>query len=210
MASPTKTNATKTLTLRTAGVELLFLFLAMIVPPVVVFYDLVHLEWALDELSFTEQVQQAFLMISCVLFALGARRHADKRGYLWMVAIFLFILVIREHDFLFDMIDHGFWKYPALVTLIIGIFVVRAHKDTVRAPFLAHFDSRGFAYAVTGLFVLIFFSRLFGSSAVLRDALGDLYAAPIKTMFQEGIELLGYSIMLLGSVVSFRTGYQSR
>ena len=210
MAAPSNETTGKTQTLSAALFEMLGLFLAILVAPIVVYFDLVVMGWPLGELSFTEQLHQGFLMISCILFVLGGRRHPDKRGYLWMVAMFLLLLVIREYDFLFDMIDHGFWKYPALVTVIVGIFVVRANKDTVRAPFLAHFNSRGFGYAITGLFVLIFFSRLFGSSAVMRDALGDLYAAPIKTMFQEGIELLGYSIMLLGSIVSFRSGYQSR
>ena len=193
--------------MRPAILEIACLFFAMVVPPLVVFFDLVHLEWALDELSFTEQVQQSFLMLSCILFGLGAKRHPGQRGYLLMVAIFLFILLVREYDFLFDMIQHGFWKYPAAVTFVVGFFWVRANKDTIRAPFLAHFETRGFGYAILGLFVLIFFSRLFGSSVVLKDALGELYAAPIKTMFQEGLELLGYSIILTGSIASYRQGF---
>ncbi|WP_127112089.1 hypothetical protein [Shimia sediminis] len=182
--------------------EFLALALVMISVPLIVRFDLVHLGTNLSEQSATEYSHNIALTLGCLLFASGAVKHTHKRGYLILVSGFLLTLVIRENDAILDQIDHGFWKYPAVLAMIATGVLVWRHRDTLRDPFLDHFESRSFAYFLTGLFIVLFFSRLFGSSVFLRDALGDNYTPWIKTIIQESSELLGYLVLLMGAFLS--------
>lgn len=190
--------------------EFLALALVMISVPLIVRFDLVVLGTTLNEQSATEYSHNIALTLAFILFAAGARKHADKRGYLVIVAGLLFTMVIREHDATLDQIDHGFWKYPAALTIIVTAVLAWKNRDTLRDPFLDHFESRSFAYFLTGLFVLLFFSRLFGSSVFLKDALDEHYAPWIKTIIQESAELLGYLILLMGAFLSYMHRYSVR
>ncbi|WP_299355734.1 hypothetical protein [uncultured Shimia sp.] len=187
------------------GIFLEFLGLAaiLIAVPLIVRVDLVVLDTRLGEQSITEYLHSAALGVSCLLFLLGARQYPERRGYLVLLACFLLILFIRESDALLDKIEHGFWKYPALVVLIAAGWLARVYRKTIRIPFLDHFEARSFAYFLTGLFIVIFFSRLFGSSVFLKDALGENYSSWTKTIIQESTELLGYLIMLFGAFLSY-------
>lgn len=197
--------------LRAILIELLGLALVLIAVPVMARIDLVVLENGLNEESLTEFTHNAVLAVGCLLFGLGARRHADKRGYLILVSAFLLALFIRENDALLDdLIQHGFWKYPSGLVLLGGGIAAYLNRATLRGPFLAHFETRSFAYCLVGLFIVVIYSRIFGSSIFLEDALGDGYNKAIKRIIQESAELQGYLILLFGAIVSSLHGFGPR
>ena len=83
------------------------LFLVLMVAPV--YIDVAWMNDALHETSFTEATQEALLAIVAILFFMAARQRPDQRGALTLVGGFYMCMLIRELDFLFDMIHHGSW-----------------------------------------------------------------------------------------------------
>lgn len=189
--------------------EILALVLFLITPPAIAYFDILVLGVPLREQSTTEVTQHLCLATCCILFALGARQYPEKRGYLSMIAFTFLVLLIREHNFYFNLIIHGLWQVPAIIAIIVGIVFVRRHRATIRQPLLDHFQTRGFAYAIVGLILLIFFSRLYGSGGLQRAVHGEAYNSDAKMFIQEGTELLGYAILLFGSIVSYRQRFSN-
>ena len=69
----------------------------------------------ITENSITELMQEALILISAILFWVGAWRYPTVRSLLVLFAGLFGCMFIRELDALFDKIFHGFWIYPALL-----------------------------------------------------------------------------------------------
>lgn len=194
--------ALKDVLIETAG---LALFLAAV--PAIAYFDVLVLGVPLREHSTTEVSQHLALFSCCILYALGSRKHPEKRGYLMMIAFFFLALLVREHNYYLNFVADGAWQILFLAVVAIGFFKVRRHTDTILQPLLTHFQFRGFGYSIAGLILLIFFSRFFGSGGMQRAVQGELYNSDYKMFIQEGTELLGYSLLLFGTIISLRNGF---
>jgi hypothetical protein len=110
--------------------------------------------------------------------------------------------LIRELDFLFDQIKHGFWVYPALfVTLGASLYALRARKHllTELAEILSAPNMR---LLVCSLVILFVFSRLFGMGSFWHAVMQKHYVREVKNTVEEGIELLCYCIISFAAVTS--------
>lgn len=152
--------------------------------------------------SWIEVAQEAVLFLSALLFAAAARRAPDRRGGLVLVSGFLFSMLIREFDGMFDLIVHGFWKYVLMVFLCgVARQVAAAGRATV-VPGLAHFiASRSFVFMLTGCVIVLVYSRLFG-----MKGLWEFFSSACtgwehaKTFSEESTELLGYAFMFISGI----------
>lgn len=174
------------------------LFLVLMVAPV--YIDVAWKNDALHETSFTEATQEALLAIVAILFFMAARQRPDQRGALTLVGGFYMCMLIRELDFLFDMIHHGSWVWLALA-MTAGCFAVamRSPKQTVQglANLLQH---RSWPVMASGFLVVLVFSRLFGTHTLWQHLMLNNYHRVVKNMAEEGTELLGYSLCTLASI----------
>ncbi|MCD8512245.1 MAG: hypothetical protein LRY63_01620 [Nitrincola sp.] len=122
-------------------------------------------------------------------------------------------MLIRELDNIFDLIEHGFWKYPVTGVVLISFILAGIFRSTVLPAMAEASRSHPFAYILTGLAVVLFFSRVFGTgslwAAVLDSGAGVVAPALVKNAVQEGLELLGYLIILYGSVLFARQYWQA-
>ena len=153
-----------------------------------------------SEVSVTELTQEALVLLSAVMFGLGARQRPDSRGWLVLVAGFLTCMLIREADMWFDMLAKGFWVYPAVLTAGTAIAYATRHRGNLPSSMAAFAATRASAYIATGLLIVILFSRLFGSGSFWQQLVAGSYHPAYKTFIQEGIELLGYVLLAFGSV----------
>ena len=112
---------------------------------------------------------------------------------------FFATMLIRESDALFDKISHGFWVYPATIVAIYSMVYAKKCVGTVKKPMLTYVDSKNFIFINIGLIIVLIFSRLFGSGSLWRNIMGADYSILYKSVIQEGIELLGYTLVLYGS-----------
>jgi hypothetical protein len=180
--------------------ELLILTTATVAVPLIVYLDSVVLGNGVTEYSATEIIQETLLLFSAAIFLLAAIRHAESRGFLILVCGFFTCMLIRELDFLFDMIHQGAWVYPAIVVAACSIAVAATYHRTVLGPMVAYSGSKSWIDVTIGLLIVLVLSRLFGSGRLIWDAvMGTEYKTAYKAIIQEGLELYGYMFVFYGS-----------
>lgn len=183
------------------GFKLLMLAALVLLSVFIVMIDYGLLQPGKSEYSVTEITQEIFILISAILFGLSASHDKHSRGFFVLVMGLFATMLIRESDAFFDNIYHGFWVYPALAVSLATVFYARTCRGTVKHPMLKHMESREFVYINLGLIIILVFSRTFGSGTLWRDVMGADYSSVYKTVIQEGIELLGYTLVLYGSTL---------
>lgn len=193
--------------IKRAALSFLVLVLAMLWVPVAVLLDVVVIGHGMPELSVTEISQEMALLVSSVLMYALVLKLPAQRGFLLLVAGLLLSMFIRELDYLFDQISHGFWKFPVTLVVISTFALAALFRKTVLPAMAEATRSVPFAYILAGLAVVLFFSRVFGTGslwgAILDAGAGVNAPALVKNSVQEGLELLGYVLILYGSVLFF-------
>ncbi len=109
--------------------------------------------------------------------------------------------MIRENDHFLDQIWHGFWKWPALALGLTGLSLILRFRGTLAVPFLQQFQTRSGTFMYCGFLLLVVFSRLFGTSALWEPVMGSAYDPRIKSIVQEGLELLGGGLICYGAII---------
>lgn len=165
-----------------------------------IWLDVAVFDTQILETSFTEVTQEIMLFLCAVLFWRTARLPHQK-GFGVLAGGFFACLLMRELDGLFDPISHSAWCWPfcaiAAVCLAIG-WSKENRSDTITA--LAAFTrTPAFGSIATGLGILVF-SRVFGMGDLWHLILKDGYARLAKTMVEEGVELLTYSMWLAAAL----------
>lgn len=175
--------------------------------PVTVYLDTTVLGDGVSEESLTEHLHNVFLAVAVAIFVLGAYRHVGMRGYLTLVATLFACMFLREYDAVLDRILHGFWIYPALLTLTVGCLIAWRNRGTTLLPMLHHLQTRSATFVYIGVVLLLFFSRTFGTGTLWEAVMAGAYDPQVKTTVQEGIELLAYLLIVYGAVLSHLHGY---
>lgn len=187
-----------------AAIEYTLLALLMAAVPLAIAIDVKVFDHGVREISVTEFTQSGLLFFSMLLAGVTAWRRPESRGFWVLVAGLFCIMLIRENDMFLDTITHGFWIYPAsLVSIAVIVYSTRL-RGTVVAPMLDFSPTRACAYLMTGLLLVLLFSRMFGSSQLLSEVLGTSYSKVYKSAIQEGLELLGDALIFFGSVLAYR------
>lgn len=189
------------------ALEFVFLCLLLAAVPFVVYLDTNVIGQEMSEESLTELLHNTGAFIAMLCFYRGARTHPDKRAFLVMGGTLFAMISIREFDFLFDHIVHGFWLYPALTVLAIGSLIALRNRGTFVSPMLHYLTGREATFVYLGFALLIIFTRLFGTGDLWEGVMKDSYNPGVKAAVQEGLELLSYMLIAYGSVASLRTGF---
>jgi len=161
--------------------------------------DYFFLENNLSEQSLTEILQQLLLFASVAIFAWSACKEQESRTFFILVAGFFGCMFLRELDYYFDMIVHGFWFYPTLL-LAISVIIYSIKNDEFLLSSVRSFSqSKAYFNILIGLVIIMIFSRLFGSGTLWKEVMNEDYHHIYKTIIQEGLELFGYMFLFIGS-----------
>lgn len=183
--------------------EVIILSFLMMLPVITVYLDLTIGDRTITELSFVEVTQETLLFVSVVLFWIGVLRDPQARGFMVLVAGLLSCMFIRELDYAFDQITHGFWFYPAMLMALGSILYAAINRDTISLPMVYFTGTRSYVFLAVGLLITLVFSRVFGSgNLVWKEALGSSYTAHFRSVIQEGLELFGYVFVFYGACLS--------
>jgi hypothetical protein len=179
-----------------------FLWLAFVVtvPPICLYFDIRAFGHEIPEQSFIEITQEIFLFICIGLFSFLAYRKPMDRVFAVMAAAFFACLLIRELDALFDLVVHGFWKYVSAPIALAAMVYGAKNLQSMLAGLSQFLRSQAGIVMIVGLVVLLFYSRLFGMTELWKGIMGDSYIRTVKNAIEETCELLGYSLILAGSV----------
>lgn len=177
------------------------LFAVMVTLPVALLYLDIH--WLKDnvgEWSLVELTQLGFLFASALAFVRLARRRADDRRFAVLAAALFACMLIRELDAVWDLLFRGLWSL--LVTAVAGSALAYALRDwrAALAGLVRFLGSRPGTLMTIGLVMLLFYSRLFGMTALWQGLLEEGYIRIFKNAVEETTELLGYSFILAASL----------
>ena len=162
-----------------------------------IFFDAVHPmeEGYFGEITFTEISQEVILFVLFLFYLFLGFKWKGIQPVANIVSLFFLISVIRELNFL---IDH--WIYPVLLVLGIMIWLVIRDFSKLKNTTLEFFRIPASAWFFSGFLVTYIFSRLFGRATFWRILYpGDNYRLA-KAAAEEGIELLGDTLMLIGAI----------
>jgi hypothetical protein len=179
--------------------SLRFLFYAaiMVILNLIYFHDATHITdtGKFGENSWTEILQEAFLFITGIVFLITARYDLKMRPVANLTAVFFFMCFIREFN---NQVPYWFYlEIPLIILFGVLIFVERTKLEPA---ILRLVDNRAISWLVTGFLVTFVFSRFFGKTGFWEHLLENNYNRWAKNAAEEGIELLGYTLMLMGSI----------
>lgn len=166
--------------------------------------DYFLLENNLSERSLTELFQQLLLLASVAIFIWSATKVEESRTLFILVAGFFGCMFLRELDYYFDMIVHGFWFYPTILLASSVIFYSVRHSTYLISSVRSFSQTNAYFNILVGLVIIMIFSRLFGSGTLWKEVMNDDYHHIYKTIIQEGLELFGYMFVFIGSFHQLR------
>ncbi|MDW6094169.1 hypothetical protein [Vibrio rhizosphaerae] len=157
--------------------------------------DYLYGDHYIGENSVTEYVQQILLGIAAIAFYRVKASHENLRHAAILISGFFVVLSIRELDFLFDYIWHGFWVYPALFVTFCAIVYALRGKTQVFHEMAEILSVPNMRLLVCGVILLLSFSRLFGMGSFWHMVMQDDYVRNVKNTIEEGTELLCYALI---------------
>ncbi len=164
--------------------------------------------------SATEWLQEIFLLMTAVLFAVLGYGTASIRGFAGMMSGIALMGLIREYNNYLHTWFRGAWQLLALAVLIVTIAYVYKNRKTLSLPFRYYLQQPAFGITLSGFLVVMVFSRFFGSKSLWGNILGvaDLVNEHrwVKNAAEEGSELLGYCLLFIGALEYFFFAYKNR
>lgn len=150
--------------------------------------------------GLTERLQDLALMAAFACFALVAWLRPAERPLAILLAGLCLAALVREWDFFLDGIADSLWQ--VLVTIVLAL--TAAWLWRLRAGFraaLQRFTGQpAFGLMLAGFLVVMVFSRLYGTDSLWQTLLHEHYSRSVKNLAQEGVELLGYALMLCAAL----------
>lgn len=155
------------------------------------------------EKSYTEYLQQTFLLLSSFVFLVIARQDGKVRGFAIAACGFCLMLLVREFNNFFHTLFIGAWQ--VLVALIAGVtaYFVYQNNETFLKPARKFLRTPAFGFVLSGMLIVMIFSRLYGLHDLWYNLMGETFTDShrwVKNASEEAIELLGYTIFFFGTV----------
>jgi hypothetical protein len=185
-------------------------------------------EGEVKEDSLIEISQEIVLLISALVLIGFASKAKDFRLFFLVLAGFLGVHFVREFDFWLNtqLFDKA-WQVISLVIIILVLILVVKNWKKLILEISSISKTYGFAFFFSGLIILHVFSRLYGRKLMWIDLLRDThdkyvisesgekiislrdFMRPVKDASEESLELLAYSIILIGVVEMIIFGVKS-
>lgn len=162
-----------------------------------IFYDAAHPlgDSYFSEATFTEIGQEVILFILFVIYLFLAIKWKEIQAISNIVSLFFLISFFREFNFLALS-----WIYPSLVAFAILIWLVIRDFKKIKAATIQFFSHPASAWLSSGFLITYIFSRLMGRSKFWRLMYHDETYRLAKAATEEGIELAGDTLMLIGAI----------
>jgi len=153
-----------------------------------------------DETGLVETLQAVFVLMTALLFLAAGRLDKTREPLAVVMSGFLFCLFIREFDYFLDeLVARHAWKMLVLLTLVLVVTYIAKHSKRVVVSILDFVSQPSFGLFMSGLLVVVVFSRLFGYGDFWEELINGGYYRVIKTIVEEGVELMGYFLILVSS-----------
>jgi hypothetical protein len=180
------------------------LFLLFTSVPLLAMADVLIIGKRVPEFGFLETFQASVLMIVCVLTSMVFFRQRSSRSLtIWMLAFFL-MMEVREHDWLFDQVAEDVWKVLVALILFSAFAVWFPLRSEFRNAFARFAHSPVCDIYLTGVIVVLVFSRLLGTKSLMGLMIRGDVMWHVKALVQESLEALGYDLLLFASLKTYK------
>lgn len=165
-----------------------------------IFYDAGHPlgDSYFGEFTFTEIGQEVILFWLFGFYLFIGFKWREIQPISNVVSLFFLASFIREFNFLVEG-----WIYPVLVVLAIFIWLLIRDFKKIKGATIQFFSVLASSWFFSGFLVTYIFSRLLGRSKFWRLLYHDESYRLAKAATEEGIELLGDTLMLIAAIEFF-------
>ncbi len=150
------------------------------------------------ELTFTEIGQELILFVMFLFFLAISRKWMEIKTIALLASLFYLASFIREFNFLVE-----YWIFLVLPVLALAGWILYRNRRKFGQSLESFFRVPASGLLVSGLLITYLFSRLFGRSKFWRLLYHDESYRLAKAATEEGLELLGNSLMLIAAAEFF-------
>jgi hypothetical protein len=147
------------------------------------------------EITFTEIGQEIILFVLFCFYMVLGFKWREIQPVSNLVSLFFLMSFIREFNFLVDK-----WIFPVLIVFAFLVWLFIRDFKKIKAATIQFFSISASSWFLSGFLITYIFSRLFGSSKFWKILYHDESYRLAKAATQEGLELLGDTIMLIGAI----------
>ena len=160
------------------------------------------LDQSVKEGGFVERSQELLVFTSAIIAAAIGLKHPRIRTLSYVFSTTAVIALIREMDaFLENNLFDKAWQVLALVVILPTLWFVCKNFNKPMDQFYGIFNTFSFGLMFSGTIIVHVFARLFGRDSVwIAMMTEEKYVRTVKDVAEEGIELLGYAIALMGVI----------
>ena len=162
-----------------------------------IFFDAAHPmeDGYFGEITFTEIGQELILFLLFGFFLWLNFRWKEVQPVSLLVSLFFLMSFIREFNFLIDK-----WIFPVLIVFTFCIWLVIRDFRKIKTATIRFFSVPASGWFLPGLLITYVFSRLFGRTKFWQLLYHDESYRLAKAATEEGLELLGNTVMLIGAI----------
>jgi hypothetical protein len=162
-----------------------------------IFFDAAHPmeDGYFGEITFTEIGQEVILFVLFGFYLWLGFKWRKIQPVSNLVSLFFLMSFIREFNFLVDK-----WIFPVLVVFAFFVWLFIRDFKKIKDSTIQFFSVPASGWFLPGLLITYIFSRLFGRSKFWQLLYHDDSYRLAKAATEEGLELLGNAIMLIGAV----------
>ena len=166
----------------------------------------VYHEKTFAENFVVERIQLGLLILSAIAFLLQGIFTKGRGHLMYIFSGICAFAAMRECDKFFDealpMIS---WKI-AYVFPLAGIIYGLMHKDLLKNQIIEFLKTPAFNMMCMVMIIVVPIAQCVGHRPFVKNVLGDMGVANIKEFFEECLETIGYTILLLSAVESYFVG----
>lgn len=158
-------------------------------------------ESVMRENGVVEWLQVACLFFAALLLLLAGKRSTEYKELLGILCFLPVVALIRENDKLLETyVFADAWEVLVLTALIYPGYVLSRTFHIVSKQLNRFSYTQPFLCFVFGCFLIFAFSRLVGQQSLWQALLEERNHRSIGGFVEEIMELLGYCVLLIGSI----------
>lgn len=155
---------------------------------------------AFKEGGCVELCQLLLLALTAGIYFYSALPGSHHQGIFHLLGCISLFAFIRELDSFFDKIIPLIgWKFGWAV-LLYGLFCAYSHRKVFRCQLRRFMTTHAIGILWAGFLVAVPIGQLVGHGEFLQALMGDDYTRDYKRVIEESMELIGYILLLAGSI----------
>ena len=154
-----------------------------------------------SEHSLIEHMQDFMSFFSCMLFLYAARLDKKLNIAATLLGALSAMMFVRESDSLLDQyVFDGAWQTIVGIIFVCVVTYLWGRFSSIYASLKEYSQQPSFGAFLAGFVTIMAFSRLMGRGSFWQAVMGDSYMRLVKNIVEEGIETLGYTLILMSAV----------